>query len=43
MGFVQWQQLAEMLAARDAPPAINLPGNVRARVEGERLLLERSG
>jgi tRNA(Ile)-lysidine synthase len=41
MGFDQWQQLADLVLGGGDSPAVNLPGNIRARREGQRLLLER--
>jgi tRNA(Ile)-lysidine synthase len=43
MGFDQWQQLASLVGGGAAAPAVNLPGNVRARREGHLLILERLG
>ena len=41
MGFDHWQQLADLITGNaDSEPA-NLPGNVQARREGHRLILER--
>jgi tRNA(Ile)-lysidine synthase len=39
MGFEQWQQLAELIA-NVRSPSINLPGNIRARREGDVLVVE---
>jgi hypothetical protein len=39
MGFDEWQQLAA-LAAGDSSPALNLPGGIRAKREGQLVVLE---
>lgn len=43
MGFDQWQQLAELIGGKISPPAVNLPGGVRAHLEGGNLILQLSG
>jgi hypothetical protein len=40
MGFAQWQQLAELVAATIDMPAVNLPDNVRAHKSGHLLTLD---
>ncbi len=43
MGLAEWQALAEMVEAdaKTSPPPRDLPGGIRARRDGDRLLLER--
>jgi tRNA(Ile)-lysidine synthase len=43
MGFEQWQQLATLSASRGEPPAISLPGGVRAEIRGGILRLTQGG
>jgi hypothetical protein len=41
MGFAEWQQLADLIRSPRATRALNLPGNVRVRREGDTLFCER--
>jgi tRNA(Ile)-lysidine synthase len=41
MGFQEWQQLATMVRGDHNAAAINLPGDIRARREGDSLVVER--
>jgi tRNA(Ile)-lysidine synthase len=43
MGFDQWQQLAELIGGEINARAVNLPGGVRAHLEGGDLILQLSG
>jgi tRNA(Ile)-lysidine synthase len=41
MGFQEWQQLAAMVCGDHNGSAINLPGDIHARRDGDSLILER--
>ena len=43
MGFDQWQQLADLVRGDGELPALNLPGNIRARRDRRHLILEPLG
>jgi tRNA(Ile)-lysidine synthase len=40
MGFVQWQQLADLVCGDVDSPSVHLPGNIRVRREASHLILE---
>jgi tRNA(Ile)-lysidine synthase len=40
MGLDEWQQLANLAKAHRDVPAVNLPGNIRARRDGDGVILE---
>jgi tRNA(Ile)-lysidine synthase len=40
MGYDEWQQLANLAQAHRDVPALNLPGNIRARRDGNCVILE---